>query len=105
MRVITWLIRALLFFVLLSFALKNQHGVTLHGLMDTQWDAPLSVVLLLSLILGCGLGVAAMLPAWWRLKRETRRLTDALPAEERARTAPVPLSDVPAMEHPPRDGL
>lgn len=106
MRVLGWLVRALLFFFLLVFALKNQHVVPIHGLYGLPVDAPMILVLLGALLAGIALGISAMLPAWWRLKRQVRKLSDALPEAEKAATAPVPLPDVPLMDaHPPRDGL
>ena len=104
MRAIHWFLRAALFFLVLAFALRNQHTVSLHGLLGLEWSAPLAWVLLLTLLLGSGLGLLALAPSWWRQRRELQRLSAAAGSVSTA-TAPMPLPDVPLPEHPPRDGL
>ena len=66
MKILSWLLRAILFVLLLVFALQNQHTVELHGLFGTRWTGPLVWVLCGSLLLGAALGVLAMLPWVWR---------------------------------------
>jgi hypothetical protein len=44
-----------------------------------------------------------MVPAWWRHRREARRL--APPAVPDAPPASRPPVTEPALEHPPREGL
>lgn len=105
MRVIRWLFRALLFFVVLAFALRNRQPVTLHGLMGVEWNGPLALVLWVTLLAGCLLGLGALAPSWWQQRRELRQLRAELPKPEALPSAPVPLPDVPLPEHPPRDGL
>ena len=74
MRLLTWLIRALIFFTLFAFALNNQQAVTVRWFFGLDWQAPLVIVVLLAFGLGCALGVLAMVPAWWRQRRAMKPL-------------------------------
>jgi len=106
MRILTWLIRAFIFFTLFAFALNNQHDVIVHWFFGVQWRAPLVIVVLAAFSVGLALGVLAMMPRWWRQRRLSHR---------QARTPPVPTptmaeptttvpSDI-AFAQPPREGL
>ena len=106
MRILTWLIRAFIFFALFAFALNNQHDVIVHWFFGVQWRAPLVIVVLAAFSIGLALGVLAMVPRWWRQRALSQR---------QARTPPVPTptmaeptttvpSDI-AFAQPPREGL
>lgn len=69
MRILSWLLRALVFFTLFAFALNNQELVVVHGFFGIDWRAPLVIVVLLAFGAGSALGVLAMLPPWWRARR------------------------------------
>jgi lipopolysaccharide assembly protein A len=84
MRVIVWLLRGFLFFVLFAFALNNQQTVVVHWFFGIDWSAPLVIVVLIAFAAGTGLGVMAMLPAWWRLRRRAQPSKTTV-----ASTAPV----------------
>ncbi|MBI3156638.1 MAG: LapA family protein, partial [Burkholderiales bacterium] len=70
MRILSWLLRALVFFTLFAFALNNQDPVVVHWFFGIDWQAPLVIVVLLAFGAGCALGVLAMLPPWWRARRQ-----------------------------------
>lgn len=70
MKLIAWLLRLVIFLLLLLFALQNQHTVALHGLFGTQATWPLAWVLALTLCVGALLGVLAMLPRALGRKRQ-----------------------------------
>ena len=100
--------RAAVFFVLFAFALNNQDDATIKWFFGREWRAPMVFIVLAAFALGCALGIAAMLPSWWRHRRLAQQqrapreeaAATALGAESRARgTEPAPL------EHPPRDGV
>lgn len=106
MRILTWLIRAFLFFTLFAFALNNQHEVTVHWFFGAQWRAPLVIVVLVAFGVGVALGVFAMVPRWWRHHRLARRQARTPPAPTPA--AVEPSTTVPselAYAQPPREGL
>jgi putative membrane protein len=69
-KYLLWLLKAAIFFVLFAFALNNQGDITLHLFFGLQWQAPLVLVLLLTVLLGLFLGVLLMLPLWWSARRE-----------------------------------
>ena len=107
MRVLVWAFRALLFFLLFAFALNNQHDATIHWFFGREWHSPMVIVVLLAFALGCGFGVLAMVPSWWRQRRVARANAPA-PAPASGLDAPVtqsPPSETPPLTHPPRDGL
>jgi putative membrane protein len=106
MRVLVWIFRALIFFTLFAFALNNQQVAHVRWFFGVEWHAPMVIVVLVVFAAGCALGVLAMVPSWWRHRREALRLSPAPAA------APQPAASrndssisefVP--EHPPREGL
>ena len=106
MRILTWLIRAFIFFTLFAFALNNQHEIAVHWFFGAQWRAPLVIVVLVAFAAGMALGVVAMVPRWWRQRRLTQRQARTPPAptpatHEPATTVPSELT----FAQPPREGL
>jgi lipopolysaccharide assembly protein A len=105
MRLVLWLVRALIFFTLFAFALNNQHEAGIRWFFGYEWRAPMVFVVLAAFSAGCVLGVLAMLPSWWKHRRVAQRHRRSLLAE------PEPTSSAPAVAppppdiHPPRDGL
>ncbi len=72
-RTLTWLWRAFVFFMLFAFALKNQHLVEVKGFLGYSWQAPMVFVILGVFGVGCAVGVVAMVPSWWRHRRDARK--------------------------------
>ncbi len=104
MRLISWLLRAFIFFTLFAFALNNQQTASVRWFFGVQWQAPMVIVVLAAFAAGCAVGVLAMLPDLWRRWRLTRRLA---PVEAVAPATPPPTSVLPlefSAEHPPRVG-
>ncbi len=101
MRMLVWLLRAFIFFSLFAFALNNQQPVTVRWFFGAEWTAPMVLVVLAAFALGCTVGVAAMLPGWWRERRAAARLRPAAAPAPGPATASTPA----APEPPPRDGL
>jgi uncharacterized integral membrane protein len=104
MRLIVWLLRAIVFLTLFAFALNNQQAATVHWAFGLEWHAPMVIVVLVAFAGGCAIGVLAMVPAWWRHRRVAKRHTPppVLPSP------PPPSSVLPSEfgpEHPPREGL
>jgi len=70
MRYLTWLLRIVLFLVLLGFAVKNDQPVVLRYFFGYEWQASLVVVLLLFFAMGVGVGMLAVLGNIFRQRRE-----------------------------------
>ncbi len=70
MRYLNWLLRAVVFLILLSFALKNDHPVVLRYFFGYEWQASLIVVLLLFFAVGACVGILAILGNVIRQRRE-----------------------------------
>ncbi len=100
MRVISWLVRAFIFFTLFAFALNNQHTVVVHWFFGVEWRTPMVIVVLVAFGAGCAVGVVAMLPGLWVRWRKARLQAPAPAA------APAPSSLLPSEfgtePHPPR---
>ncbi len=88
MRVLTWLLRGLVFFVLFAFAMNNLHHVELQWFWGYRSEAPMVFIVLAVFGLGCAVGVLAMVPSWWRHRRDARQRLSLLP-DKPAAQAPV----------------
>ncbi|HEY0818990.1 MAG TPA: lipopolysaccharide assembly protein LapA domain-containing protein [Rhizobacter sp.] len=103
MRIFIWLVRAALFFVLLAFALNNQHEVSLKWFFGHEWRTPMVFVVLAAFTLGCVFGVLAMVPSWWRARQAVRRqqTDDAVPSTSAdvRHTDPNLPSDARLLQH------
>lgn len=74
MNALLWLLRGILFIILLGLAIKNSNNVELRFFFDASWQAPLSLVLLAALAMGVVLGLLALLPQVIRLRRSVGQL-------------------------------
>jgi uncharacterized integral membrane protein len=108
MRALNWLWRAFLFFVLFAFALNNQQLVALNWFFGYQWQAPMVFVVLGVFALGCVAGVMAMVPSWWRHRRDARKRMQLIgekaapqKAEPAAHTAEGPTTLPAPLPFPP----
>jgi len=94
-RLLTWAVRIAAFVLLLAFAVKNTEPITLRFYFDLAWQAPLVLLLLAFFAAGALVGLAAMLTAMLRQRREILRLREALrapgaPVEAAPRLPPAP---------------
>lgn len=103
MRIFMWLVRAALFFVLLAFALNNQHEASLKWFFGHEWRTPMVFVVLAAFTLGCAVGVLAMVPSWWRARQTARRQheSDDMPSTsiDARHTDPALPSDARLLQH------
>jgi len=80
-----WLLRILVFAIVLAFALKNIDPVAVRFYLGSEWHAPLAIVLLIAFVLGAAAGVLASLGLVFRKRREIaslRKQVRALTPEE-----------------------
>lgn len=64
-----WLAKLAIFLLVLGFALKNTQPVSLVSYLGYTWQTPLIVLLLLAFLLGALIGLLALLPYLFRLRR------------------------------------
>ena len=91
MRYIAWLLKLVLFVVILTFAVKNTAPVTVHYYLGTEWEAPLILVLLVFFTIGAALGLMAGLAQQFRQRREIALLKRELDARRQPPAPAVPL--------------
>ena len=87
-RYLSYLLRAVLFLLFLSFAARNMEPVALTFFLGQTWQLPLIVLLLIFLVFGAALGVLAWLPRMFRDKREIQSLKRRLGEQDAAAAAP-----------------
>lgn len=78
MRYFAGLLALALFLVLLGFAIKNMGVVSLHYYLGFVWTAPLSLMLLLSMMVGVVLGVIACMRPITKMRKELIALKQTL---------------------------
>ncbi len=74
MRYLVWPLRAVLFVLLLGFAVKNDQPVVLKYFFGFEWHTSLVVLLLCFFSIGVLVGVLAMLGNVFRQRRELASL-------------------------------
>jgi uncharacterized integral membrane protein len=74
MQAFVWILRFAIVLVLLWFAVKNTGPVTINGLPEQSWQAPLVGVLLVAFVGGMVIGLLAWIPTLVRQRRELTRL-------------------------------
>ncbi len=74
MRYLNWLLRAILFFILFGFAVKNDQPVVLRYFFGYEWQASLVLILLLFFAVGTGVGALSVLGNIFRQRREIAML-------------------------------
>ncbi len=92
MRLIAWVIRVLVFVLLLVLALANTQTATLNFLAGYSWQAPLILIGLAFFVVGLLAGLLSALPGLFRLRMENGRLKRDLRA---ARETPPPVAEPP----------
>jgi putative membrane protein len=92
MKFIVWLIRVLVFVLLLVLALANTQTATLNFLAGYVWQAPLILIGLAFFGVGLLAGLVSSFPAMIRLRLENGRLKREL---RTARETPVVAEEPP----------
>ncbi|HSN20307.1 MAG TPA: LapA family protein [Usitatibacter sp.] len=100
MQAFVWIVRFLILLFVVWFATKNAHTVTIHGLLDRSWNAPLVFVLLVAFVAGIVIGLLAWVPTVVRQRREVARLRKAA---ARLAAMPSPPPAAPGTEPPSVD--
>jgi uncharacterized integral membrane protein len=74
MQALVWILRFIIVLILVWFAVKNTGPVTINGLPEQSWQAPLVFVLLAAFVSGMVIGLLAWIPTVVRQRREIARL-------------------------------
>lgn len=93
MRYLIWSLRAVLFLLLLGFAVKNDQPVVLRYFFGYEWQTSLVVVLLCFFALGVVIGLVAMLATLLRQRRELSVVKRELQLKNK-------LSEIDAQRYP-----
>jgi uncharacterized integral membrane protein len=80
MRVLLWLLRAIVFIALFGLAIKNSAPVELRFFLDGVWQAPLSLVILAALATGVVLGLTVTVVRSAGDRRQLRALRERVNA-------------------------
>ncbi|HSS46502.1 MAG TPA: LapA family protein [Burkholderiales bacterium] len=89
MRYLSWLLKFILFLLLVGFALKNTETAVLRYYLGFEWQAPLVVILLVFFCAGAAIGVVAALSYIFRQRREILSLKRELRLKHQATDRPV----------------
>lgn len=74
MRLIAWVILALVGLLLLMLAIGNTHSATLNLFPGYSWTAPLIVIAIAFFVVGLLMGLLSALPTMVRLRLEVGHL-------------------------------
>jgi uncharacterized integral membrane protein len=88
MRFIVWLIRILVFVLLLLLALANTQSATLNLYLGHAWTAPLILICVAFFVVGLLAGLLSATPTLFRHKLENGRLKRELKTARTPRPAP-----------------
>lgn len=90
MRIVLWIIKLALFVLVFSFAVKNTDPVTVRYYLDTEWQAPLILILLIAFCAGAAVGIMTALGRVYRQRREIGGLKREL------RSRPIQQAEPPS---------
>ena len=90
MRYLLWILKLILFAVVLTFAVKNTDSVTVRYYLGTEWQAPLILVLLIAFCAGAAVGLMTALGRVLRQRREIGGLRKELRSRPPQQTDPAP---------------
>ncbi|KRH78634.1 hypothetical protein FERRO_16260 [Ferrovum sp. JA12] len=99
---IKWIVRIVVFILLLGFAVKNVEPVTLKYFLNYQWHEPLIVFLLIFFIVGVSVGLLVATGSLFKQRRELqhlRREFNQLEKSMELASQPKPLRDVSTAAH------
>jgi len=88
MKFLAWLVRILVFVLLLLLALKNTQEATLVFYMGHSWTSPLILICLAFFVVGLLAGWLSATPSLFRHKLENGRLKRELKSARVTRPAP-----------------
>ena len=94
MRYVLWLLKIVLFGLVLTFAVKNTDSVAVRYFLGYEWRAPLIFVLLVAFCAGAAFGVLSTLGQIFRQRREIASLKRELAGRNAPEAATAPLAEL-----------
>jgi hypothetical protein len=91
MRILSLVIKLVVFLLLLGFALKNTDAITVRYFLGLEWRAPLALVLLTMCATGVVAGILTCLGVIAGQRRELRNLRNEL--RQRTGVVAAPAAD------------
>lgn len=79
MRVLGWVLRGIVFVLLVLFSWKNTEPVTIRYYLGVAWQAPLAWVLWIVFLVGAGAGVLACLGQLLKQRKQIAQLKRLVP--------------------------
>lgn len=73
LKLMIWLLRAVVFVFLFGLAIKNSEMMALHFFFGHEWMAPVAVVVLVVFVMGVAVGLTAAIGASRRNKNNRAR--------------------------------
>ncbi len=93
MRVVGWVVKIVIFVLLVGFAVKNTDPITVRFYLGYEWHSPLVFVLLVFFAAGAAFGALSSLPYAFRHRREIRDLRHELTRRPDAAAGETPASE------------
>ena len=90
MRYLLWVLKLVLFALVLTFAIKNTDAVAVRYFLGYEWRAPLIFVMLVAFCAGAALGVLSTLGQIFRQRREISSLKREVSLRGPGEIAPLP---------------
>lgn len=94
MRYVLWLLKIVLFALVLTFAVKNTDSVAVRYFLGYEWRAPLIFVLLVAFCAGAAFGVLSTLGQIFRQRREIASLKREIAGRAAPEAVAAPLAEL-----------
>jgi putative membrane protein len=92
MRIVGWVLKFVVFVLLVGFAVKNTDPVVVRFYLGYEWTSPLVFVILVFFAAGAAFGLLSSAPFAFRHRREVRQLRRELQVrpDPQPESAPAP---------------
>jgi putative membrane protein len=90
MRVVGWILKFVIFVLLVGFAVKNTDPVVVRLYLGYEWQSPLVFVILVFFAAGAVFGMLSTLPFTFHHRREVRKLRRELQVRPAAPSESTP---------------
>jgi uncharacterized integral membrane protein len=92
-RVVGWVVKFVIFVLLVGFAVKNTDPIVVRFYLGYEWHSPLVFVILVFFAAGAAFGALSSLPYAFRHRREMRDLRRELETRSGSGTGETPVPE------------